>query len=215
MEPVQHLYIPYTTDKYHNGYTLWLDYDKIPLDGLSPELLELAQEHPAKTVKLPIFGLTQLKLKTGLDLPDVPTHELLRLWGFHAWLAANLEGQPSAIDYIQRYNGVGEYSALSLEMRVMLQTEASPSEDPWITVLFPEQYTVEIEEYVTGNGLPVALFTCHIPETEPEAAWKGATYYRTNFLLDGVNYSVDASCYSDPDLALTVLKEFLENFVPS
>lgn len=221
MELEHHITFPFDTIyEQYDGYTLWSDLKRIPLDAFSDEILELARQNPAKSVKIPVFGITQLGLRTGLDFPALPTHDALRLNGFTAWLAAEQNGLPSGIDYYQNYMGVGAGNrTLKLSLQAAYFTEATPVDDPWVTILFPEGHTAESEEYTTENGLSVVLFTFQVPEdlweTDITVKLDGTTSYQAVFMLDGVRYIVEANCPESPDRALTVLKEFLENFIPS
>ena len=211
MESFHHQYDPRSVSQYYNGYTLWCDFNRVPLDTFSPELLELAQQNPGANIELWATGFSLLKPQTGLDLLAPPALDGLRREQFTAWLSSNPDGQPSAIDYQQTYVGVGAKNhTLNLTLMVSLETEASPVKDPRISVLFPETYTVETEEYLTENGLSVLLSTCHVPEDDIWFDYHGSTYYRVIFMLDGAQYSVEAACPADSDRALTVLKEFLE-----
>ncbi len=199
----------------YDGYTLKggrIRY--IPLDDLSAAVRDIAEQNPARTVKLPVSDAEQLESLLGLELPEIPTAEGLEYDSFAAQMSSDQVG-PTVIEYTAVFSGPTS-SSLKYEVHASIYTESmyDPETALFTTYAFPSEYLFTTEEYTTAAGVSILLTHAQCPPKHILYYFRGSDFYYADHISDGIRYHMEVFCPDDPSQTLPVLQAVLESFDP-
>lgn len=193
----------------YDGYTLEGGIDFLALEELPQEVLDLAAEHPASTVRLDLTRWEEAEKYFGLELPENAYLEEQLQSGFRASLSSDSEG-PTALEWTAEYLDAG----VRLEVWVTAYTQRMELPDHPVSqsYLLPADTRYTTEEYTAPNGLSAVVTTVEQDPQDPYYDSWGARMFRADFALGGVWYRVDAYDRAEPQRAREALEELLNGF---